>query len=216
MLIEYGKLMKYTPTPTKNAYCYDGPLVLRQFGPDPNDAADVLETYPWCAHFSIKTGLHLNFGLSGCLTARTSTAACIAEGPCDALVLRLSIASVLRGLLSSRIVVMTLRLANVVIINVQDAGLRHGGMRAIHYRLGEVARYRIPAYVPFLLRLLPMVHWASLCMLPPAGFPNLYVPEKDPSSPSFAKAAKNSTAGKDGKRRSRRLHMLDWATGLSW
>ena len=47
--MEYGKLMKYKPTPTEHAYCYDGPLALRQFGPDPNDAADVLETYPWCA-----------------------------------------------------------------------------------------------------------------------------------------------------------------------
>jgi len=52
VLIEYGKLMKYTPKPSKNAYCYDGPLVLRQFGPNPNDAADVLETYPWYAHVS--------------------------------------------------------------------------------------------------------------------------------------------------------------------
>lgn len=49
VLIEYGKLMKYRPQPTAAAYCYDGPLALRQFGPDPNDAADVLETYPWCA-----------------------------------------------------------------------------------------------------------------------------------------------------------------------
>ena len=40
--------MKYKPKPSKNFYCYDGPLLLRQFGPDPNDAADVLETYPWC------------------------------------------------------------------------------------------------------------------------------------------------------------------------
>jgi hypothetical protein len=50
VLIEYGKLMRYQPVPTEKAYCYDGPLALRQFGPDPNDAADVLETYPWCAN----------------------------------------------------------------------------------------------------------------------------------------------------------------------
>ena len=54
VLVEYGKLMKYNPTPTKNAYCYDGPLALRQFGPDPNDAADVLETYPWCASHGVQ------------------------------------------------------------------------------------------------------------------------------------------------------------------
>jgi len=48
VLIEYSKLMKYQPQPSGNAWCYDGPLALRQFGPDANDAADVLETYPWC------------------------------------------------------------------------------------------------------------------------------------------------------------------------
>lgn len=42
--------MRYQPVPTEKAYCYDGPLLLRQFGPDPNDAADVLETYPWCGN----------------------------------------------------------------------------------------------------------------------------------------------------------------------
>lgn len=49
VLIEYSKLMKYQPEPSAKAWCYDGPMGLRQFGPDPNDAADVLETYPWCA-----------------------------------------------------------------------------------------------------------------------------------------------------------------------
>ena len=57
MLIEYGKLMKYRPTPSANSYCYDGPLALRQFGPDPNDAADVLETYPWCAPVKLTSRL---------------------------------------------------------------------------------------------------------------------------------------------------------------
>ena len=51
VLIEYSKLMRYQPEPSQNAWCYDGPMVLRQFGPDPNDAADVLETYPWCAAY---------------------------------------------------------------------------------------------------------------------------------------------------------------------
>ena len=49
MLIEYGKLMKYQPEPSKGGYCYDGPLALRQFGPKIEDAAEVLENNPWCA-----------------------------------------------------------------------------------------------------------------------------------------------------------------------
>ncbi len=49
VLIEYGKLMRYKPKPSKGAWCYDGPMVLRQFGPRPADGADVLEAYPWCA-----------------------------------------------------------------------------------------------------------------------------------------------------------------------
>ena len=52
VLVEYGKLMRYTPAPTGEAYCYDGPLALRQFGPEASDAANVLETYPWCAALS--------------------------------------------------------------------------------------------------------------------------------------------------------------------
>ena len=53
VLIEYGKLMKYKPQPSKGAWCYDGPMVLRQFGPRPADGADILESYPWCVRFRL-------------------------------------------------------------------------------------------------------------------------------------------------------------------
>jgi hypothetical protein len=43
----YGSLMRYQPEPTANAYCYDGPLAARQFGPNPDDVAEVLDAYPW-------------------------------------------------------------------------------------------------------------------------------------------------------------------------
>ena len=35
--------MRYKPRPTPGAVCYDGLLALRGFGPNPADAADVLE-----------------------------------------------------------------------------------------------------------------------------------------------------------------------------
>ncbi len=56
VLIEYGKLMRYKPKPSKGAWCYDGPMVLRQFGPRPADGADVLEAYPWCAGAAVASG----------------------------------------------------------------------------------------------------------------------------------------------------------------
>lgn len=43
VLVAYGGLMRYKPTPTPGAMCYDGLLALRQFGPNPGDAAGVLE-----------------------------------------------------------------------------------------------------------------------------------------------------------------------------
>ncbi len=43
VLVAYGRLMKYKPRPTPGAACYDGLLALRGFGPNPADAADVLE-----------------------------------------------------------------------------------------------------------------------------------------------------------------------------
>ena len=45
LLIAYGGLMRYRPTPSEGAMCYDGLLALRQFGPKPADAAAVLDAY---------------------------------------------------------------------------------------------------------------------------------------------------------------------------
>jgi len=49
-----------------------------------------------------------------------------------------------------------------------------------------------------------------------AGFPNLYQPENDPSSASYVQPNTTSIAGSQGKRRSRKLQMLQWATGMPW
>ena len=49
VLVAYGSLMKYKPQPTAGAVCYDGLLALRGFGPNPADAADILEA---CATLS--------------------------------------------------------------------------------------------------------------------------------------------------------------------
>ena len=49
VLVAYGRLIEYKPKPTPGAACYDGLLALRGFGPNPADAADVLES---CATLS--------------------------------------------------------------------------------------------------------------------------------------------------------------------
>lgn len=43
LLVAYGESMRYQPTPSPGAMCYDGLLALRQFGPHPADPADVLK-----------------------------------------------------------------------------------------------------------------------------------------------------------------------------
>ena len=42
--------MRYKPRPTPGAACYDGLLALRGFGPNPADAADVLEACALCTY----------------------------------------------------------------------------------------------------------------------------------------------------------------------
>ena len=53
----------------------------------------------------------------------------------------------------------------------------------------------------------------TLCVPVRAGFPNLYVPPEEQDSPT---ATEGSSTDGQGKRRSRRLQMLQWATGIRW
>ncbi len=205
--------MKYTPTPSKNAYCYDGPLVLRQFGPNPKDAADVLETYPWCASVSTTSSCN-SCGQAAVCVGRVAVQRICLPSPCAL--------TVCGGLFRSKL---------TSAVAMQDVGLRHGGMRSICNWVGKVARFACsPPPAP--LNSLPPSHAvASLPRFAPpsrhrrsavdvcyacAGFPNLYQPENDPSSAQYVQPDSTSTAGSQGKRRSRKLQMLQWATGKSW